>query len=219
MRLARKIMLLIPVCSLGLMVACQPTGPGDVHTAQTTYSNQGTISADMTRPSTPQPTLLPATSTSIPAETTTATRLVPGILHEGTFIFHPEYSPNDLSEVMLDFEQQEFDPAIRGNDIRMDLASGANPIILVRPINGAAGAYLKNVKLEADFDLNRYYGDCLQIAGGFLHGTEPINYPGDLFCYITNNRRLVDFVVERITGTIGNWDVEISYIVWNKELK
>jgi len=115
---------------------------------------------------------------------------------------------------MFDFEQQEFDPNISGNDLRVDLTGGANTFIVAKPTGEAAGIYLKTVSLGGNFDLNSYYGACHQNINNFLTGTKPMDNPGDLFCWMTNEHRLAVFVIEKITGPVGNWNVEIRYLVW-----
>ena len=141
-------------------------------------------------------------ATPIPTKIVLATTVKPNKLYEGSFIFHPQYDANNLSQAMFDFEEQKFDPNVNiGNDIRVDLTGEADTFIVVMPINGATGMYLKTVEIGVNFDLNSYFEDCLQTANEFLAGTEPIDYQGDLFCWKTRGGHLSDFVIEKINGS------------------
>jgi hypothetical protein len=207
---------LILIDLLIYLVACQPVSTRPDGTSEAINPPQATIFVPDIK--TPEHYSALASVTSTPIQTRIA--LLPIILHEGSFTFHPKYNPNDLSKVMFEFDERYINPNVyNGNDIRVDLTGNTDTFIVAMPMNGASGMYLKTVKLGANFDLNLYYEDCLQNVNGFLTGGKPFVYQGDLFCWLTNEGHLADFVIERLYGSTINWTVEIKYIVWDKDRK
>ncbi len=63
---------------------------------------------------------------------------------------------------------------------------------------------------------------CLNIIDGYGYGGVPIPALGSYYCWLTSERRIVEFVIERIEKlpeTEGAYRIEIRYVVWNLVIK
>ncbi len=149
----------------------------------------------------------------------------PFILFSGVKTFEvswPEDAGNtevDLLKSSFDFDSNKTDPwNLETNDIRFGM-SIPYAFLAVGPTFGASERSLSFG--QSDFttasEVFNYY-DCYNRVNDFAHGTDGIPSVGTYYCLLTNEGRLVEYVIENITELGVNppsYSIEIKYVVWN----
>jgi len=207
-------------CSLSLLPACLPV-------------------RGLSSPTTPPPSLEPTPPASIaltaPTGAATTTGANPSVLYAGTIILEASYqagyqsesgySSDDHEKASFDFDANQTASAqTDDSDIGFALTEPhPDSILVLHPTFGAKGELIEWGKPSYVPDSESFdFEACAGAIGEFGTGGIPIPALGSYYCWLTNDGRLVEFIVakiEALPGMANSYQVEISYVVWDSILR
>ncbi len=116
------------------------------------------------------------------------------------------------STIVFDFDTGEINNSTE-SDILISISQTG--FLIAKPENNASGLYLTTLSALDMKDFTKNTNQCSLYEDNFLHAGKPISAQGDVFCWKTNQNKLVLFLIEKLNLEYSNIKIEISYSILN----